>query len=87
MRADKNAVEQAYAFFHQKLKVYEHSPSEREMDHIEDVIGQYADTMSPLLFGELSRGNPAFLHEHTTFQADLSTAVATLESWLSEAVG
>jgi len=87
MRADRNAVEQAYAFFHQKQKVYEHSPSEREMDHIEDVIGRYADTMSPDLFDELSCGNPAFLHEHTTFRANLSTAVATLESWLSEAVG
>lgn len=25
MRADRNTIEQAYAFFHQKLKVYEHS--------------------------------------------------------------
>ena len=34
MKADRNAIEQAYAFFHQKLKVYEHSTSEKEMDHI-----------------------------------------------------
>ena len=27
MKADRNAIEQAYAFFHQKLKVYEHSTS------------------------------------------------------------
>ena len=33
MKADRNAIEQAYAFFHQKLKVYEHSTSEEEMDH------------------------------------------------------
>ena len=38
MKADRNAIEQAYAFFHQKLKVYERSTSEREMDHIEDGI-------------------------------------------------
>lgn len=38
MKADRNAIEQAYAFFHQKLKVYERSTSEREMDHIEDCI-------------------------------------------------
>ena len=35
MKAERNVIEQAYAFFHQKLKVYEHSTSEREMDHIE----------------------------------------------------
>ena len=82
MRADRNTIEQAYAFFHQKLKVYEHSTSEREMDHIEDTIAAYADAMSSALFSELSAGNPAFLHEHTTFRADLTRAVNAMESWL-----
>jgi len=82
MRADRNTIEQAYAFFHQKLKVYEHSTSEREMDHIEDTIAAYADAMSSALFSELSDGNPAFLHEHTTFRADLTRAVNAMESWL-----
>ncbi len=45
MKADRNTIEQAYAFFHQKLKVYEHSTSEREMDHIEDCIADYANSM------------------------------------------
>jgi len=44
MKADRNAIEQAYAFFHQKLKVYEHS----------------------------------------TFHADLTHAVATMEAWLEK---
>ena len=70
MKADRNTIEQAYAFFHQKLKVYEHSTSEREMDHIEDCIVDYANSMSKDLFNELSQGNPVFLHEHTTFQED-----------------
>ena len=74
MKADRNAIEQAYAFFHQKLKVYERSTSEREMDHIEDCIANYANSMSKELFEELSQGNPAFLHEHTTFQEDLTKA-------------
>ena len=80
--ADRNAVEQAYAFFHQKLKVYEHSTSEREMDHIEDTISTYADAMSPAVFRELSGGDPAFLHEHSTFLKELQQAVGDLESLL-----
>ena len=79
---DRSAMEQAYAFFHQKLKVYEHSTSEKEMDHIEDTISEYVDAMSKDLFVALSNGNPAFLHEHTTFQKDLTQAVANMEKWL-----
>lgn len=86
MKADRNAIEQAYAFFHQKLTVYEHSTSEKEMDHIEDCIANYANSMSPQLFAELSNGNPAFLHEHTTFQEDLKKAVCMMESMLGLAV-
>ena len=82
MKADRNAIEQAYAFFHQKLKVYEHSTSEKEMDHIEDCIANYANLMSPQLFAKLSNGNEAFLHEHTTFQADLTKAVYIMEKWI-----
>ena len=80
---DRNAIEQAFAFFHQKLKVYEHSPSEQERDHIEDVIARYADSMSPTLFSQLSNGHPSFLHEHLTFQQDLTKAVNTMEQWLN----
>jgi len=83
MKADRNAIEQAYAFFHQKLKVYEHSTSEKEMDHIEDCIANYANSMSPQLFVELSNGNEAFLHEHTTFQDDLKKAVCIMEEMLN----
>ena len=38
MPSDKSAVEQAYAFFHQKERVYAHSTSEAEKDHIEETI-------------------------------------------------
>ena len=82
MKADRNTVEQAYAFFHQKLKVYEHSTSEKEMDHIEDCIASYSNTMSKELFAQLSNGNQAFLHEHTTFQDDLTKAVRIMGKWL-----
>ena len=79
---DRYSIEAAYAFFHQKLRVYEHSTSEREMDHIEEVIAAYANTMSPNLYEELSQGNPAFLKEHPTFETDLRDAVAKLEAML-----
>ena len=85
MKADRNTVEQAYAFFHQKLKVYEHSTSEGEMDHIEDCIADYANSMSKELFDELSQGNPAFLHEHTAFLNDLRKAVSEMENGIGEA--
>ena len=70
MMADRNATEQAYAFFHQKLKVYEHSTSEREMDHIENVVSAYADAMSTELYKALAGDNVAFLHEHSSFRAN-----------------
>ena len=82
MKAERNAIEQAYAFFHQKLKVYEHSTSEREMDHIEDCIADYSNSMCKELFDELSKGNPAFLHEHCSFKEDLTSAVREMESML-----
>lgn len=84
MKAERNVIEQAYAFFHQKLKVYEHSTSENEMDHIEDCIANYANSMSKELFDELSQGNDAFLHEHTTFHEDLKKAVREMEKWLDK---
>lgn len=82
MTPERNAVEQAYAFFHQKLKVYAHSTSEREMDHIEDTISSYANAMSPALFQKLSDGDPAFLHEHASFGEDLRQAVLAMEKLL-----
>lgn len=84
MMADRNATEQAYAFFHQKLKVYEHSISEREMDHIENVVSAYADAMSPELYKALAGDNVAFLHEHSSFLAELSSAVRRMEGWLEK---
>ncbi len=86
-RVDRSVIEQAYSFFHQKLKVYEHSTSEKEMDHIEDTIASYADAMSPSLFRELSGGHSAFLHEHPMFLADLRHSVATMEAMLSSGTG
>jgi hypothetical protein len=84
MKVDRNVIEQAYAFFHQKLKVYEHSTSESERDHIEDSIAAYSNAMSKDLFDELSHGNPVFLHEHCSFLTELAQAVTTMEFWLAD---
>ena len=55
------------------------------MDHIEDCIADYANSMSKGLFDELSQGNPAFLHEHTAFLNDLRKAVSEMENGIEEA--
>ena len=79
---DHSAIEQAYAFFHQKEKVYRFSTSEAEKDHIEDAISSYVNQMSPDLYKALSGGSDAFLREHTTFPEDIREALDKLESWL-----
>lgn len=63
-------------------RVVQFLPERPEMDHIEDCIANYANTMSSQLFAELSNGNEAFLHEHTTFQEDLKKAVCLMAKWL-----
>ena len=68
-QTERQIIEQAYAFFHQKVKVYRYSTSEREKDHIEDSIASYVNAMSPTLYKALSQGNDAYLKEHSTFGA------------------
>ena len=79
---DHSAIEQAYAFFHQKEKVYRFSTSEAEKDHIEDSISSYVNQMSPELYTALSGGSDAFLREHSTFQEDIREALDKMERLL-----
>ena len=79
---DHSSIEQAYAFFHQKEKVYRFSTSEAEKDHIEDSISSYVNQMSPELYTALSGGSDAFLREHSTFQEDIREALDKLERLL-----
>jgi len=80
----KDSIETAYAFLHQKLRVYEHSTLDWQKDDIEMIIGVYADQINPELLLQLSNGNPDFLKDHTTFKRDLIHAVSTLEQNLSQ---
>ena len=77
-----SAIEQAYAFFHQKERVYRYSPSEAEKDHIEDAISSYVNQMSPALYAALSGGRDSYLREHTSFARDIVDALDKLERWL-----
>ena len=79
---ERNIVEQAYAFFHQKERVYAHSTSETERDHIEESISSYADSMSKELYLFLSHGRKAYLKEHPCFHSDLLDAISKMESLL-----
>ena len=79
----KDSIETAYAFMHQKLRVYEHSTLDWQKDDIEMIIGDYADQINPELLSQLSNGNPDFLKDHATFQADLTHAVNLLEQKLA----
>ena len=75
----KDSIETAYAFMHQKLRVYEHSTMEWQKDDIEMIIGSYADDINPELLAVLSDGRSDFLKDHGRFEADLRRAVETLE--------
>lgn len=79
---DKGAIEQAYSFFHQKLRVYEFSHSETQRDDIEYAISSYVDGMSPELYSLLSEGDSDFLRSHPSFERNLRDAVGRMEVML-----
>jgi len=79
---DRNIIEQAYCFFHQKWRVYSGKSSETQKDDIEYAISSYADSMSLELFDEISCGNPSFLREHVSFEEDMKAALERLESMM-----
>ena len=79
---ERGVIEQAYSFFHQKLRVYEFSHSETQRDDIEYAISSYVDSMSPELYSLLSDGSSDFLRSHPSFERDLRDAVCRMEDML-----
>lgn len=75
----KDCVEEAYCFFHQKLRVYEHSTNPTQRDDIEYAISQYIDGMNRHLYTFLSQGKHDFLLDHTSFEHDMRNAITQLE--------
>lgn len=83
MMKDRGPAEQAYAFFHQKWRVYQGSHSESQMDDIEYAVSSYVDSMSPALYRIISGGDDSFLREHSRFAQDIGSAVAMMEEMLA----
>lgn len=80
--ATRDSIETAYSFFHQKLRVYEHSTLAWQRDDIEWAIGDYVSSMNPDLFASLAHGRADFLRDHEQFETDLRQAVDELEAEL-----
>ena len=56
----RSAIETAYAFFHQKERIYAHSTMEWQKDDIEYAISQYVQDMNPQLLTCLPMGARTF---------------------------
>lgn len=80
---NKDSIETAYSFFHQKQRVYQYSTMDWQKDDIEYAIGDYVDNMSPELYEFISEGKIDFLKDHTCFGKDIMYAVEKLENQLS----
>ena len=78
----KGSVEQAFCFFHQKWRVYEHSTMDWQKDDIEYAISQYVEEMNTALYSTLSSGNNHYLLAHDSFAKDLPDAIDRLEKMM-----
>lgn len=76
----KDSIESAYCFFHQKQRIYQYSTLEWQKDDIEYAIGTYVDSMNKELLSLLAKERPHYLHDHSTFDAELQEAVEILDS-------
>ena len=76
---NKDSIESAYCFLHQKYRVYEFSNSETQRDDIEFAIASYVNDMNKELYAHLAKGRKEFLCHHTTFAADMQEAINELE--------
>ena len=84
IRIDKNAIETAYSFFHQKERVYAHSNMEWQKDDIEYAISSYVQDMDKTLYGLLSDGHDDFLGNHRRFHDDILSAIEVMENLLNQ---
>ena len=84
IRIDKNAIETAYSFFHQKERVYAHSTMEWQKDDIEYAISSYVQDMDKTLYGLLSDGHDDFLVDHRRFHDDILSAIEVMEKLLNQ---
>lgn len=78
----KYAVESAYAFFHQKQRIYQYSTLDWQKDDIEYAIEDYVSRMDKELYAAISDGRSDFLRNHSAFADDIRHAVDCLEGML-----
>lgn len=81
---NKDALETAYSFFHQKERVYAHSNMDWQKDDIEYAISSYVQDMDKTLYDILSDGRNDFLIDHNRFHADLWSSIEKMESMLHQ---
>ena len=80
---DKDCIEEAYCFIHQKWRVYKFSSNPRQKEDIEYAISQYVESMNKALYTLISNGKPNFLVDYTSFAEDMQAAESRLETMLT----
>ena len=75
----KDSIEQAFCFFHQKWRVYEHSKMDWQKDDIEYAIAQYVEGMNQSLYNVLSQGDEHYLLSHDSFAKNMKDAIDKLD--------
>lgn len=83
MMYTKDSIEAAYCFFHQKLRIYNHSTIATQKDDIEYSIASYVEGMNQKLYLTIAEGKKDFLTDHTSFADDMRNAVDRLERMMS----
>ena len=76
------AIESAYAFFHQKQRIYQYSTLDWQKDDIEYAIEDYVSQMDKELYAHLAEGREDYLRNHTTFAEDIAKAVEKLDTMI-----
>ena len=84
MTISTDSVASAYAFFHQKWRIYAQSTIPSQRDDIEYAISSYASSMDRSLYDFLSQGRPEFLMSHSRFSDDIQSALSSLQRLLND---
>lgn len=84
MQFSQDSIASAYAFFHQKWRVYSQSQLAWQQDDIEYAISSYVVSMDAKLYENLAKGRTDFLKSHATFAADMVEAIGQLETLLGD---
>lgn len=82
MSISTDSVASAYAFFHQKWRIYSQSTIPSQRDDIEYAISSYASSMDRVLYVYLSQGRSDFLMSHGRFSEDIQSALSSLQQML-----